>query len=489
VFAYQGAVGPTTTSNYPVSIRNTFGTNGVQTKTRTSYVDDLTGTRTLLANAANGSVTIANIGGCVGLARLLNSPADAISTFTGQQLVAAKVALISVMGGNFTNGAYVEFNMSVDVASSQTVAAVTSVPMIWSGFEIGSTVFCRAPMLTDPTIDPVQYGFDVFGSEGTNNIQYIAGGRQSYDPIAIDLATRGIGDRYTLSAGGQVTVNANATVTFTAGAGASNQRYVSARLKTVDVLGQELTGIIGQTTKPVSPALKGMILPLTETTGRYYRDATYPGAMMMPAGQPKNASAAAEPTRVAAPNGTGQVLSFNGSQYIGHYDVLRFHSSSYVVGAIVNLTSITGVQTIASHKGPAPAMWELLVNAGKLQAISYGAAASGSPRTTPAPAADFPINTYVKVVAYHDGNTLSVFQNNVLVGQIAASGQYIGTGQEYMLSGYIQFGVSRTSGGAATLGMTGLIAGCGFWAEGTATTLQMMNDKLDAIAASKGIIF
>ncbi len=57
--------------------------------------------RRLLAASDDGSVTVISLGFATTLADLLSSGGDAISPLTGRELVARKVASLSIMAGSF----------------------------------------------------------------------------------------------------------------------------------------------------------------------------------------------------------------------------------------------------------------------------------------------------------------------------------------------------------------------------------------------------
>jgi inosine-uridine nucleoside N-ribohydrolase len=101
--------------------------------------------REALADAANGSVVIAQVGFSTNLANLLDSQPDDISPLGGTELVKQKVRLLSMMAGAFTqirrpNGTlydHKEFNVLLDVPAAQKLATAWPTPIVWSGFEIG----------------------------------------------------------------------------------------------------------------------------------------------------------------------------------------------------------------------------------------------------------------------------------------------------------------------------------------------------------------
>ena len=108
--------------------------------------------RAALAGAPDGEVVVVQVGFSTNLARLLASPPDAVSPLSGRDLVARKVRLLSVMGGNFepyaeTEGRWPEYNVETDVPAAQTVFAGWPTPVVASGYEVGVAMYFPASAL------------------------------------------------------------------------------------------------------------------------------------------------------------------------------------------------------------------------------------------------------------------------------------------------------------------------------------------------------
>jgi inosine-uridine nucleoside N-ribohydrolase len=116
-------------SRYPHDLRGADAPDAVEVLRRT------------LAAQPDGSVTLVQVGFFTNFARLLDSPADAISPLTGRDLIAKKVALLSVMAGSFQpikgEKRFLEYNVKMDVPSAQRLVKDWPTPIVWSGFEIG----------------------------------------------------------------------------------------------------------------------------------------------------------------------------------------------------------------------------------------------------------------------------------------------------------------------------------------------------------------
>ena len=90
--------------------------------------------RKTLASQPDRSVVIAQVGFSTNLARLLDSPPDEYSPLTGQQLVAKKVKLLSLMAGAFQtidgNRHYLEYNVVKDVPSRPDPGRALALPNV-----------------------------------------------------------------------------------------------------------------------------------------------------------------------------------------------------------------------------------------------------------------------------------------------------------------------------------------------------------------------
>ena len=88
----------------------------------------------ILAEQADESVVIAQVGFFTNLARLLDDP-------DGKALAAKKVKVLSIMAGAFQtvqwNTRHLEYNVKLDIPAAQKLAKNWPTPIVWSGFEIG----------------------------------------------------------------------------------------------------------------------------------------------------------------------------------------------------------------------------------------------------------------------------------------------------------------------------------------------------------------
>ncbi len=103
--------------------------------------------RRILAAQPDHSVAIAQVGFSTNVARLLDSGPDEHSELNGVDLVAKKVALLSVMAGAFApidGKEHIEYNVVKDIPAAQALAEKCPVPIVYSGFEIGISILYPA---------------------------------------------------------------------------------------------------------------------------------------------------------------------------------------------------------------------------------------------------------------------------------------------------------------------------------------------------------
>ena len=97
--------------------------------------------RRILSEQEDNSVVFIQVGFSTNLARLLDSKADEHSPLNGQELVASKVKLLSVMAGAFEpigdEERYCEYNVVKDIESARRVIHDWPTPVVMSGYEIG----------------------------------------------------------------------------------------------------------------------------------------------------------------------------------------------------------------------------------------------------------------------------------------------------------------------------------------------------------------
>jgi purine nucleosidase len=156
----------------------------------------------VLRNALTGqpdrSVVIVQVGFSTNLARLLNDSRD---------LVARKVKLLVIMGGNFAKRDP-EFNIKMDVPSAQKLMRDWPNPIVASGFEIGiSMLFPASSILRDfPGDNPV--------ADAYRNYMKFPYDRPTWDITAALYAIRPNDGYFSLSDPGSINVDAAGVTTL-----------------------------------------------------------------------------------------------------------------------------------------------------------------------------------------------------------------------------------------------------------------------------------
>ncbi|RWA04981.1 hypothetical protein EKO27_g10129, partial [Xylaria grammica] len=144
--------------------------------------------RRVLADADDASVTIASIGFLENLSGLLNSTADEISPLNGRDLVAAKVAELVVMGGEYPSGREWNFWGDNPVTTAHVVRDWQG-KVVFSGYEMGRGVLSGGKLMDyGPPNDPARdaYAWYTCGRQL----------RPSWDPLTLLYAIDGLGDLF-----------------------------------------------------------------------------------------------------------------------------------------------------------------------------------------------------------------------------------------------------------------------------------------------------
>ncbi len=110
----------------------------------------------------NTDVTIAVIGMQNNIEELLKSKGDDISPLTGLELVKKSVRNMYIMGGNFTNADYEEYNIKMHIESARYVANHFPAPIIYCGFELGSKIKTGKNLANCPDNNPVKKSYKIY---------------------------------------------------------------------------------------------------------------------------------------------------------------------------------------------------------------------------------------------------------------------------------------------------------------------------------------
>jgi inosine-uridine nucleoside N-ribohydrolase len=178
--------------------------------------------RKLLANEPDGSVVMVQVGFFTNFARLLDTPADAISPLTGKELIAKKVKFLSLMAGSFNSSGHLEYNVVIDIPSAKRVIAEWPTEMIFSGFEIGEHIqHPGASMKNDYGYvehHPLKDAYRFY--RGLDNSQ------PTFDLTSVLYAVRPNRGYFDLSVPGTVAVHDDGKTSFTAQEGGKH-RYLN----------------------------------------------------------------------------------------------------------------------------------------------------------------------------------------------------------------------------------------------------------------------
>ena len=137
--------------------------------------------------AEKSGVILIVIGMLNNIAELLKSEPDDISPLCGMDLVKNNVDAMYVMGGNFEDLTYAEWNIRHDVTSAQYVAENFPKPIVYCGVELGSKVMTGSNLVEQTESNPVRESYYILRKAhfGDENIL-----RKSWDPITVYCAVK-----------------------------------------------------------------------------------------------------------------------------------------------------------------------------------------------------------------------------------------------------------------------------------------------------------
>ncbi len=138
-----------------LATKNADGTLSFPVAENFAPADSVALLRKLLATAEDNSVVIIQVGFSTNLARLLDTPGDAISPLDGKTLAAQKVRLLSIMAGDFRDGGtgnreHAEYNVGCDIPSATKMYPAWPGEAVFSGFEVAEGIHMQpVNMLND----------------------------------------------------------------------------------------------------------------------------------------------------------------------------------------------------------------------------------------------------------------------------------------------------------------------------------------------------
>ncbi len=159
--------------------------------------------RKALAAEADGSVAMVVVGFSTNIARLLDSPADAISPLSGKELVKQKCRLLSIMAGSFAEMPTPEYNVVIDDAAARKVYAEWPTEIVASGFEVGLAIKYPATSIERDFAyvphHPLPEAYALY--------QQMPYDRETWDLTSVLYAVRPDRNYFTLSEPGTITID------------------------------------------------------------------------------------------------------------------------------------------------------------------------------------------------------------------------------------------------------------------------------------------
>ena len=140
--------------------------------------------------------TICAIGPMTNISMLLDSKGDEISPLTGKELVEQKCEKLVLMAGKFENQEITtpEWNISLDIESAQNIINEFPAPIYFISYELGKDLITGKSLVEKGEYEnPLSMSYILF--PGVKE----AGGRSSWDPLAMYFAVEGVTEYLTIS--------------------------------------------------------------------------------------------------------------------------------------------------------------------------------------------------------------------------------------------------------------------------------------------------
>ena len=171
--------------------------------------------RRTLASQPDNSVTIVSVGYLTNLMDLMRSGPDEYSDLNGIDLIAQKVKLICVMGGQFPTSEGPEYNFRCDPTSAQYLVDYCPAPIMFTGYEIGIEIYTGDRRAEMPEDDPIRIAYDLYLAEPGYYVAPKVNGvqtRWSWDLTAVMYAVEGLNDKWTMARGDVEVLDTGVTV-------------------------------------------------------------------------------------------------------------------------------------------------------------------------------------------------------------------------------------------------------------------------------------
>lgn len=119
--------------------------------------------RKILSSARDSSITVVTVGPLKNIERLIQTKADKYSPLSGKELISKKVKEFVIMGGQFPKGENEwNFNGNMPGVTRFVLENLNDVPVVFSGFELGSAIKTGATFNNIDKETPLYVGFMFF---------------------------------------------------------------------------------------------------------------------------------------------------------------------------------------------------------------------------------------------------------------------------------------------------------------------------------------
>lgn len=167
--------------------------------------------RKLLAAQPDNSVVVVTVGFSTNIARLLDTPADKYSELTGRELVARKVRLLSIMGGDFIENPRAEFNIVNDIPSAKKLFSEWPGKVVVSPFAVGKAVKFPATVI----LNDLKWNIPHPMVQAYLHYRPMPYDRPTWDLTSVLYAVEGAADYFGVSEPGTVSVTDDGHTVFT----------------------------------------------------------------------------------------------------------------------------------------------------------------------------------------------------------------------------------------------------------------------------------
>lgn len=185
-----------------------------RTKSEGQVEESVSMYRRLLSEAADGEVVIVSLGFATTLADLLDSAADEFSPLSGRELVAQKVAYMSIMAGSFdtpTVPARAEFNIVNDIPAAVKLFDEWPTPIVCAPFELGRQVQFPGAVMAEG----VEWAEHHPVVEGYRNYRTMPYDRATWDLMSVLYVIEG-DEMFTVSEPGRLSIDPQGYMHFEA---------------------------------------------------------------------------------------------------------------------------------------------------------------------------------------------------------------------------------------------------------------------------------